>query len=83
MRSLKHIITAATVAALTLSNTAMAETLAPGKPASVKQAQMMDNTVLLGIGLAAVAIGVTIAVTSGNGANGGTAGSTSSPSTTS
>jgi hypothetical protein len=82
MRSLKYIITAVTVAALTLSNVAMAETLAPGKPASVKQAQMMDNTVLLGIGLAAVAIGVTIAVTSGNGANGST-GSTSSPSTTS
>ena len=81
MRSLKHIITAAMVAALTLSNVAMADTLAPGKPASVKQAQMMDNTVLLGIGLAAVAIGVTIAVTSGNGA--GSTNSTSSPSTTS
>jgi|HubBroStandDraft_2_1064218.scaffolds.fasta_scaffold3493083_1 hypothetical protein len=81
MRSLKHIITAATVAALTLSNAAMADTLAPGKPASVKQAQMMDNTVLLGIGLAAVAIGVTIAVTSGNGANGSS--SSTSTSTTS
>jgi hypothetical protein len=78
MRNLKHIVTAASLAALALSNAATAETLAPGKPASVKQAQMMDNTVLLGIGLAAVAIGVTIAVTSGSGAS-----STVSPSTTS
>ena len=69
MRNLKQFVTAATLAALALSNVAMAETLAPGKPASVKQAQMLDNTALLGIGLAAVAIGITIAVTSGGGSN--------------
>jgi hypothetical protein len=78
MRNLKHIVTAATLAALALSNAATAETLAPGTPAGVKQAQMMDNTVLLGIGLAAVAIGVTIGVTSGNGASSSTSASTTS-----
>jgi hypothetical protein len=81
MRNLKHIVTAATLAALSLSNMAMAgETLAPGKPASVKQAQAMtDNTMFLGLGLAAAAIGITIAVSSGSGNNG----SVSSTSTTS
>lgn len=56
------------VAALALPDVAMAaDGLAPGKPASVKTAQMMDTPTLLGLGLAAVAIGVVIGVSSGPG----------------
>jgi|SRR5580704_4045140 hypothetical protein len=82
MRSLKHFVTAATVAALTWSNVAMAgESLAPGKPASVKQAQLTaDETTIAGIGLAAVAIAVTIGVSSGGG-SGSSAGTTSTSTT--
>lgn len=40
--------------------------LAPGKPAGVKQAQQMDNTLLLVLGLGVVAGGIAL-VASGNG----------------
>ena len=40
--------------------------LAPGKPAGVKQAQAMDNTLLLVLGLGVVAGGIAL-VASGNG----------------
>jgi hypothetical protein len=40
--------------------------LAPGKPAGVKDAQMMDNTVVIGLGVALVAAGIAIAASSGN-----------------
>jgi len=41
--------------------------LTPGKPAGVKQAQMMDNTLLLVVGLGVVAGGIAlIAAGSGN-----------------
>ena len=74
MRNLKHFVIAATVGALTLSNVAVAgESLAPGKPANVKQAQLTaDTTTIAGLGLAAVALAVTIGVTSGSGNNPGT-----------
>ncbi|HEX4026121.1 MAG TPA: hypothetical protein VHX18_00780 [Rhizomicrobium sp.] len=85
MRSLKHFVVAATVAALTLSNVAMAgESLAPGKPASVKQAQLTSNeTMIAGIGLAVVAIAVTIGVSSGGGSGSSAVTGTTSTSTTS
>ena len=43
--------------------------LAPGKPAGVKDAQMMDHTVVIGLGVALVAAGIAIAVSSGNNHN--------------
>jgi hypothetical protein len=43
--------------------------LAPGKPAGVKDAQMMDNTVVIGLGVALVAAGIAIAASSGNNHN--------------
>lgn len=64
----KRCVVAVAVAALALSDVAMAaDGLAPGKPAGVKKAQIMDTTALLGIGLAAVAVGVVIGVSSGPG----------------
>jgi hypothetical protein len=44
-------------------------TLAPGKPAGVKDAQLMDNTVVIGLGVALVAAGIAIAASSGNNHN--------------
>ena len=43
--------------------------LAPGKPAGVKDAQIMDNTVVIGLGVALVAAGIAIAASSGNNHN--------------
>jgi hypothetical protein len=43
--------------------------LAPGKPAGVKDAQMMDNTLVIGLGVALVAAGIAIAASSGNNHN--------------
>jgi hypothetical protein len=43
--------------------------LAPGKPAGVKDAQMMDHTVVIGLGVALVAAGIAIAASSGNNHN--------------
>jgi hypothetical protein len=40
--------------------------LAPGKPAGVKDAQMMDNTVVIALGLGLVAAGIAIAASSSN-----------------
>ena len=60
MRNMKRSVIAATIVALALSNMAAAETLAPGKPAGVKHAQTVETDTLLGIGLAAAAIGITI-----------------------
>jgi hypothetical protein len=54
--------------------------LAPGKPAGVKQAQSMDNTLLLVLGLGVVAGGIAL-VASGNG-NSNVTNTTSSTSTT-
>jgi hypothetical protein len=56
-----------------ITSTAFAATdasapLAPGKPAGVKQAQSMDNTLLLVLGLGVVAGGIAL-VASGNGHN--------------
>lgn len=54
--------------------------LTPGKPAGVKQAQSMDNTLLLVLGLGVVAGGIAL-VASGNG-NASVTNTTSSTSTT-
>lgn len=55
-------------AALFASNVMAGEpaTLAPGKPAGVKNAQMMDNTVVIGLGVAVVAAGIAVAASAGN-----------------
>ena len=50
---------------------ASAEPLAPGKPAGVRAAQS-DNMPLIFVGLAAIGIGVALAVSSGNDNNGPT-----------
>ncbi len=56
---------------LTASPMAWAEPLAPGKPAGVHQAQMTDKEWLVFGGLAAVGIGVGIAVSGGRSSNPG------------
>ena len=43
--------------------------LAPGKPAGIKDAQVIDNTVVIGLGVALVAAGIAIAASSGNNHN--------------
>jgi hypothetical protein len=43
--------------------------LAPGKPAGVKSAQIADNTLVIGLGVAVVAAGIAIAASSGNSHN--------------
>ena len=43
--------------------------LAPGKPAGIKDAQITDNTVVIGLGVALVAAGIAIAASSGNNHN--------------
>jgi hypothetical protein len=42
-----------------------ADTLAPGKPAGIKSAQLTDNTIVIGLGVAIVAAGIAIAASSG------------------
>jgi hypothetical protein len=39
--------------------------LAPGKPAGVKQAQTMDNSLIIELGMAAVTAGLAIALANG------------------
>jgi hypothetical protein len=43
--------------------------LAPGKPAGVKDAQMTNHTLVIGLGVALVAAGIAIAASSSNGHN--------------
>ena len=43
--------------------------LTPGKPAGVKDAQLMDNTVVIGLGVALIAAGIAVAASSGNSHN--------------
>lgn len=63
----------AVLATVVFASTALAGevpgTLAPGKPAGVKEAQMMDNTVVIGLGLGLVAAGIAVAASSGNSHN--------------
>lgn len=53
--------------------------LAPGKPAGVKSAQLMDNTVVIGLGVALVAAGIAIAASSGSSHNAATVTTSTSP----
>jgi len=65
-------ISAVLATALFASNTMAAETgnsLAPGKPAGVKSAQQVDNTVVIGLGVALIGAGIAIAASSGNNHN--------------
>jgi hypothetical protein len=59
-------LVAATLAVSLLTSSAFAATLAPGKPAGVKAAQMEGSGLMWGLGLAVV-IGGALAVGSGNG----------------
>lgn len=59
-----------TVIALSASGMAVAEPLAPGKPAGVRQANLSDNGTVVAVGLMAVAIVIGV-VASQNGAQGG------------
>ena len=53
--------------------------LAPGKPAGVKDAQLMDNTVVIGLGVALIAAGIAVAASSGNSHNVTTVTTSTSP----
>jgi hypothetical protein len=63
----------AVLATTVLASTAFAgdapETLAPGKPAGVKQAQMADHTLVIGLGVGLVAAGIAVAASSSNSHN--------------
>jgi hypothetical protein len=71
---MRNICIAAVTAGLLFAPAAWAEPLAPGKPAGLHNAQVMDNTVLLVVLGAAVIAGIAVAASSGgsNGGNGGT-----------
>jgi hypothetical protein len=67
MRTIGAAILASSLIVSSAFAASTAVTLAPGKPAGVKQAQMMDNnTLLLVLGLGVVAGGIAL-VASGNG----------------
>jgi hypothetical protein len=53
--------------------------LTPGKPAGVKDAQLMDNTVVIGLGVALIAAGIAVAASSGNSHNVTTVTTSTSP----
>lgn len=64
----------AIIATLIATNTFAADfdgTLAPGKPAGVRQAQYMDNTALYIVGAGILAAGIALAVSSGGNHNNG------------
>jgi len=53
--------------------------LAPGKPAGVRDAQLMDNTVVIGLGVGLIAAGIAVAASSGNSHNVTTATAATNP----
>lgn len=63
----------AALAVVVFASTALAgeapKTLAPGKPAGVKEAQMQDNTLVIGLGLGLIAAGIAVAASSSNSHN--------------
>jgi hypothetical protein len=70
MSNMKRVIAVATVIGLVSSSIAMADPLAAGKPAGVKQAQMESFPPLLWVALAGVAAaGIAVAASSGNSAS--------------
>jgi hypothetical protein len=70
---MRNFCIAAVTAGLLFAPAAWAEPLAPGKPAGLHKAQVMDNTVLLIVLGAAVIAGIAVAASSGgNSGNGGT-----------
>ena len=67
MSNLRGVIAVAAVVGLVSSNIAVADPLAVGKPAGVKQAQGMSDATLAWIGLAGVAAaGIAAAAVSGS-----------------
>ena len=69
MRTIGAILLASNlIASSAFAATDASAPLTPGKPAGVKQAQAMDNTLLLVVGLGVVAAGIAL-VASGNGNN--------------
>lgn len=79
-----RLFVSAVLAAAVFASTAMAgepaANLTPGKPAGVKNAQMTDNTVAIGLGVALVAAGIAVAASAGNSHN--TSGVTTTSTTT-
>jgi len=72
MRVFISAILAAGLAALTTSGSIAADnsqSLQPGKPAGVKQAQMENETLSIAFGAGLLAAGIAIATTGGNGNN--------------
>lgn len=67
MSNLKCAVAAAAAAALILPNIAIADPLAPGKPAGVKQAQMESVPAMVWVAVAGIAAaGIAAASASGN-----------------
>jgi hypothetical protein len=67
MRTIGAVLLASSmIASSAFAGTDASAPMAPGKPAGVKQAQNMDNTMLLVVGLGVVAAGIAL-VASGNG----------------
>jgi hypothetical protein len=67
MRTIGAVLLASSlIASSAFAATDVSAPLSPGKPAGVKQAQRMDNTLLLVMGLGVVAAGIAL-VASGNG----------------
>jgi hypothetical protein len=67
MRTIGAVLLASSlIASSAFAATDASAPLTPGKPAGVKQAQSMDNTLLLVVGLGVVAAGIAL-VASGNG----------------
>ena len=67
MRTIGAVLLASSlIASSAFAATDASAPLTPGKPAGVKQAQRMDNTLLLVMGLGVVAAGIAL-VASGNG----------------
>jgi hypothetical protein len=67
MSNMKRVIAVATVIGLVSSTIAVADPLAAGKPAGVKQAQMESLPPLLWVAVVGVAAaGIAVAATSGN-----------------
>ena len=72
MRSYVPLMLAAILAAVPVTASLAADsnqTLAPGKPAGVKQAQMENQALTIAFGVGLLAAGIAIATTGGNGGN--------------
>ncbi len=64
---MRNLCIATVAASLILSPAAWAGPLSPGKPAGVHQAQILNSTVMIVVGVAVVAAAIAVAASSSNG----------------